>query len=148
MTRSMLRWLARGLIGSLLMMQLALAAHACMVGLSSPAASAVEKIAVEASERPQRDEVASPQAVAGAADPCFGAADDSSSNLCHEHCKQGQQGDKTAGLIVPMACLSAWYLIAPPPDDAPLRCSDAAHAERALAVGQPPHAILHCVLRT
>lgn len=147
MTRTTLRWLARGLIGSLLSMQLALAAHACMIGLALPAASAAPMTAQLVPSVEQTDQPAARDMASDEVQPCFESSDDEASTLCNEHCKRGQQSDKAASLVVPMAWLTARYVIEPSLERAPLRRPDA-DAASALVAGQPPHSILHCVLRT
>jgi len=133
MTRSILRGLARGLIGVLLFAQLAVAAYACP-GLAAKA----PETAVVAGD-------AMGEQMSGC-DDMVGAMDPESANLCAEHCKQGKQSDLAPTLTAPVAMLTALYTTTPTqPGKAPPR--PAAATLSALVAASPPHAVLHCVFR-
>ncbi len=134
MTRSLLRGLARGLIGVLLFAQLAVAAYACPgLAAKAPAAALASADAAADAEMPDCDDM-------------VGAMDPESANLCAEHCKQGKQSDQAPTLTVPVGMLTALYTTTPTqPGKAPPR--PAAATLSALVAASPPHAILHCVYR-
>lgn len=68
--------------------------------------------------------------------------------LCGEHCKVGQQSDLATTIQVPTPLIALRYVIpAVPPLPAPPRRPVPAELD-ALVAAAPPHAILHCVLRT
>ncbi len=146
MTRSFLRAVARGLVGVLLMAQMAIAAYACPV-VSSGATGNMQMPALNASpdERGQAD-VDMPTAQSSNCDEMVSAMDASSPNLCAEHCKVGQQSDKTPTLNAPAAVLTALYATPLVPETAPPPRSAAATLS-ALVAASPPHTILHCVYR-
>ncbi|MBN9206161.1 hypothetical protein [Methylibium petroleiphilum] len=134
MTRGLLRSLARGLIGVLLLAQLAVAAYACpgLAAKASDTATASTGVAMDAS-MPGCDDM-------------VGAMDPESANLCAEHCKQGKQSDQASTLNVPVALLTALYETTPAlPGKAPPRPTAASLS--ALVAASPPHTILHCVYR-
>lgn len=134
MTRSFLRGLARGLIGVLLLAQLAVAAYACPgLAAKAPAAAMAPADAAADAQMPGCDDM-------------VGAMDPEAPNLCAEHCKQGKQSDQASTLTVPVAMLTALYTTAPAlPGKATPR--PAAATLSALVAASPPHAILHCVYR-
>lgn len=134
MTRGLLRILARGLIGVLLLAQLAVAAYACPgLAAKAPDTAAASAAAALDAQMPGCDDM-------------VGAMDPESANLCAEHCKQGNQSDQASTLTVPVALLTALYTTTPalsgkvPPRPAATTLS-------ALVAASPPHAILHCVYR-
>ncbi len=137
MTRIFLRGLTRLLIGSLLSMQIALAAHVCTVGLLMPKVQGDRQQAV----------VAAVIAADREAQPCVAGTDDASDGICGEHCKRGQQSDQAGSLVVPVGWLIARYVVEPPADPAPLG-HQGTGVRSVITGGDPPHAILHCVLRT
>ena len=146
MTRSFLRTVARGLVGVLLMAQIAIAAYACPA-LASGASGNLQMPAQNASpdERGQADGGMA-MAPSSGSDDMVGAMDPSSPNLCAEHCKQGQQSDKAPTLNAPAAVLTALYATPLVPELAsPPRPSAASLS--ALVAASPPHTILHCVYR-
>ena len=146
MTRSFLRTVARGLVGVLLIAQMAIAAYACPA-LASGATGNMQMPALNASpdERGQAD-VGMSMAPSSNCDDMIGAMDASSPNLCAEHCKQGQQSDKAPTLNAPAAVLTTLYATPLVPELAPPPRSAAATLS-ALVAASPPHAILHCVYR-
>jgi len=85
---------------------------------------------------------------AAQATACAGMAgmDPELTNLCAEHCRQGQQSDQAATLTVPAALLSALYTTPPAPEPV-VAPRPAAAATSALAAASPPLAILHCCFR-
>ncbi|MBB1598443.1 hypothetical protein [Variovorax sp. UMC13] len=150
MTRGLVRILARGLIGMLLLSQLAIAAYACPALSSTLAGSSATAMSMSMAQ----DVVAATDDASGPTmqgSPCadmIGATDTASSNLCAEHCKYGQQSDHASTLTVPAVLLSALYPMTPwaPETASPPR--PAAASLSALVAASPPHAILHCVYRT
>jgi hypothetical protein len=121
--RGLLRALARLLVGTLLLAQLMVSAHACpaLFGGSAEPAAALSH------------------------DPCSDAGP-VANNLCGEHCKSGKQGDRAAALAVPVAIRSfAWPVIAVA--EAAAAPFDALPARVAQTAAPPPHTILHCVFR-
>ena len=93
MTRSFLRTVARGLVGVLLMAQMAIAAYACPA-MASGATGNMQMPALNASpdERGLAD-VGMSMTTSSNCDDMVGAMDASLPNLCAEHCKYGQQSD-------------------------------------------------------
>lgn len=146
MTRSFLRAVARGLVGGLLMAQMAIAAYACPA-LSSGALGNMQMPVPSASphERGQAD-AGMPMAQSSNCDDMAGTMDASSPNLCAEHCKYGQQSDKAPTLNTPAAVLTALYATPLVPEPAPPPRSAAAMLS-ALVAASPPHTVLHCVYR-
>ncbi len=146
MTRSFLRAVARGLAGGLLLAQMAIAAYACPA-LSSGATVNMQMPAPSASPD-ERDPVDAgmPMARSGNCDDMAGTMDASSPNLCAEHCKYGQQSDKTSTLNAPAAVLTALYATPLVPEPAAPARSAAARLS-ALVAASPPHTVLHCVYR-
>jgi len=136
MTRRFLRRVAAGLAGVLLSAQMAIAAYACP-GLA--AAQALDLRSADAVGAPAITPMVHCDDMTGAMDP-------SSTNLCAEHCKHGQQSDQAATLSVPVAVLMALYTTVPVPVMAP-PTRPAATTLSALVAASPPHAIAHCVYR-
>ena len=146
MTRSFLRGVARGLVGVVLMAQLAISAYACPAALSSRAPSMQMPAASASAEERSGSDAGMPMAHMSNCDDMGGTMDSSSSNLCAEHCKYGQQSDNVPTFNVPSAVLTALYVTPMVPVMAPpLR--PAAATLSALVAASPPHAILHCVHR-
>ena len=128
MTRRFVRRLALVLTGSLLFMQLALAAYVCPV-LPTTGTGGHDAVA---------------------AHPCgdpLGAGDSALPSLCAEHCKADAQSDQVPTPVPPLAQLFTLYHLAPRADGTPPP-RPAAAGLSALIAATPPHAILHCVRRT
>ena len=135
MTRSFKHWIGLGLIGLLLFAQLAIAAYACPAPLRAP----VEATVVHPS-----------QDMAGMnCEKMAGPADEAAPNLCAEHCRFGQQqGAQPLPQPLP-ALLVSLYVLAPTLAETRMPASrPVAPSQEALAAAFPPHAILHCCLRT
>ena len=133
--RSWVRAVARGLVGVVVMAQLAIAAYAC------PALSAAEV----ANMRATQADMPMPGGT-NCDDMTSGSIDPSAPNLCAEHCKYGQQSDQAQTITVPIAVLTRLYVTPLVPDVAPPP-RPAAATLTALVAASPPHAILHCVYR-
>ncbi|WP_431273208.1 hypothetical protein ACQ858_13350 [Variovorax ureilyticus] len=146
MTRRILRMVGSALIGTLLFAQMAIAAYACP-GLVAGSATELQMISstVPASNAAllQSDQQATPCADMDMA----GAMDSSSANLCAEHCRHNQQSDHVPTLTVPVVLLTTLF-ITPYATDVATPPRPAATVLGALASVDPPHAILHCCLRT
>lgn len=146
MTRGLLRWLARIMIGALLLSQLAVTAHACSKTLPSAAAIGMSTQA----ETPVQAAEASPEAQTDlASSDCADMAmptDAAPSKVCFEHCHYGQQSDHASTITVPVVLMTALYAIPSAPEVASLTCM-AANALDALVAASPPHTVLHCVYR-
>lgn len=139
MSRQLSRFVARWMLGVLLMGHWAVAAYVCPSLLNQ--ASVAEQRSAAAPQLPG-------DAVSKAAcDHALGASDPAQPNLCAEHCKAGQQSDHTASIVVPLASPIALYDIRPPAVTVPRRRPTAAPLS-ALVAASPPHAIAHCVRRT
>ncbi len=149
MTRTLRRIVCRGLIGVMLFAQLAVAAYAC-AGLESAAkpAQPMSGVAVQ-DDRVACGEAMSDMAADGRLAGCDqmpGMLDPASPNLCAEHCRYGQQSDRTATPTVPVVVLSSLYTVpAVPQASSPARPSAASDSARAAAA--TPLAILHCRFR-
>jgi hypothetical protein len=145
MTRNLLRWIARVMIGALLFSQLAVAAHACSKMLPSG-----NTMGMAAAEQPMPMTAASADAKADVeVTDCADMAtktDDASGNICAAHCLYGQQSDKASTITVPVALLTALYITPPVPEMA-LPPRSAAGTLNALVASSPPHTVLHCVYR-
>ena len=128
--RSTRNLLCRFFAGVLLYAQLAVAAYAC----PGPAAMATPHDTGTASApMPGCDAMMTSSADAGA------------SNLCAEHCHQGQQSDHVQTVSVAPAVFAGTYPLPLAPALAvPLRAMAFSADARAAA---PPHAILHCCFR-
>ncbi len=146
MTRNLLRWFARVMIGTLIFSQLAVAAHACAKMLPAGGAAGM----VMAADQPAQAVTALAVAHTDVVPPdCAGMAmntDAASGNLCAAHCQYGQQSDQASTLTVPAALLTALYITPLVPAPAPPPHSAAATLS-ALVAASPPHTILHCVYR-
>lgn len=146
MTRSFLRAVARGLVGVVLMAQIAVSAYACP-GLSSSTAMNMQMppAGTSSDERIGAD-AGKPMANMSNCAEMGSTMDSSSPNLCAEHCKYGQQSDHAPTFNVPSAVLTALYFTPMVPVTAPAP-RPAAATLSALVAASPPHAILHCVHR-
>ncbi|MGR4867839.1 hypothetical protein ACIPRI_03100 [Variovorax sp. LARHSF232] len=141
MTRSFKQWIGRGLIGLLLFAQLAVAAYACPA-LSQARADSTAAVVVRQQQQPQD--------MAGMnCEQMAGPADEAAPNLCAEHCRFGQQqGVQPLPQPLP-ALLVALYVLAPAPAETGMPdLRPATPSDEDLAAAFPPHAILHCCLRT
>ena len=135
-SRTLLKRIASSLLCALLFTQLAVAAHPCPKTASANTTAQAPAAGADAAARAMPD----------CHDPT-GAADPTLTNLCAEHCKQGQQSDRaTLAVVVPPALLNALYDTLAV--SAPARARPPAGAWlSALVAASPPHAIAHCVLR-
>ncbi|CAN7776946.1 hypothetical protein LJR290_007857 [Variovorax sp. LjRoot290] len=144
------RWLhrvGRALIGVLLFAQMAIAAYACP-GLLPGTSTEMQMLSGNAATL-EVSNTAMSTAASQATSPCadMAGATDPSPNLCAEHCRYGQQSDHAPTLTVPVVLLTTLF-ITPYATDVAMRPRPAAAASSALASVDPPHAILHCCLRT
>ena len=143
--RTLLKRIATLVAGVLLSSQLAIAAHACPKGLGGSHADAPDAVSQQAAATGFN--VDSTAAQMPGCDGSMGKPDLGSSNLCAEHCKQGQQSDRASlGLAVPAPLLNALYEASPVPEPARGQPPLGAWLS-ALVEASPPHAIAHCVLR-
>lgn len=110
------------LAGLLLLVQLAVAAHACSLAM------------------PPRAEAAMPGCAEMPA-----PADSATPNLCLEHCRQGQQSDQVHAPALPVPALIGLYRLPHGPEAGAGRSTAA--AEPCPAAASPPLPILHCRLR-
>jgi hypothetical protein len=125
LTRRFVRRLALVLAGSMLFMQLALAAYVCP---GSPVAGSSDSVMAQPCADMQR------------------VIDSTSPSLCAEHCKAAAQSDQVPTPALPAALFVTLYHLTPLPAAAvPSRA--AAPTLSALCATTPPHAILHCVHR-
>jgi len=144
MRRNWVRAVARGLVGVVLMAQLAIAAYACPALSVAKVANVPEALASEMGAA----EPGMPMAGgANCDDMAGGSIDPSAPNLCAEHCKVGQQSDQAQTITVPAVVLTPLYATPLVPQTA-LPPRIAAATMSALVAASPPHAILHCVFRT
>ena len=134
MTRSFKQWVGRGLIGLLLFAQLAIAAYACPPQLQALADAAI----AQQQEMPGVN-----------CEQMAGPADDAAPNLCAEHCRFGEQlGAQPLPQPLP-ALMVSLYVLPPTPAETRMPVSwPATPSLEDLAEAFPPHAILHCCLRT
>lgn len=118
----------RLLLGVLVSMQVAVAAFACPAGLSETELQAGSFRA---------DRVSTDR----------GASDAALANLCSAHHEQGQQSADRTPIPVLAGPLGGVWLQLKPVDDTQLGTVAVDADFRAIAAG-PPHAILHCCLRS
>ncbi len=146
MTRGLLRWLARIMVGTLLLSQLAVTAHACSKTLPSAAAMGMSvkgEPPMQTAEAPH--ETQSDFASSDCADMVM-PTDAAPSKVCFEHCHYGQQSDHAPTITVPVVLMTALYAIPSASEVAsPPRME--ADALDALVAASPPHTVLHCVYR-
>ncbi len=146
MNRHLMRTLARFLAGIMLLAQLMVAAHACVVPASL--ATDVQPLAAASAEY-SRALAPSAEALSPDCDS-MAIADNGSlwTNLCAEHCKMGDQSDRGGPeLQWSVASPGLWYLHQPAVAVSYTRRTHLLRVD-SLAATQPPHAILHCVRRT
>jgi hypothetical protein len=131
MTRALRRLVGRVMVGVMLLAQLLVGAHACPA-LSGGAA--------------QGSPVA---AVAGACEGMAGMSDPAHPGLCATHCKADPQSSQVDIPPVPAVALVSLYTVLPtvPEAVAPMSAT-AASVDSAALAPPPPHAILHCCIRT
>lgn len=155
MTRTFKRLVGRGLIGLMLFAQLAIAAYACPA-LSTTGAQAQTIAATQTSvhQATHGDNMAVMSADAPGdrmlnCDQMAGPLDESAPNLCAEHCRFGQQSDQVHAPATPGVVLISLYVVTPTlPERLLPTGTSAAPSADALVAASPPHAILHCCLRT
>lgn len=144
MTRASLRAVARGLVGALLMAQLAIAAYACPA-LAAGLTATMQMPAPSVLDDAAPPDASMPMAHAGNCDDMVGTMDASSPNLCAEYCKYGQQSDRATSLYLPAVVLTVLYATPPAHEPgAPPRTAAATLSALAACV---PHTVLHCVYR-
>ena len=146
MKKGFLRFVARSILVMLLVAQWSIVAHACTLTGSrfqAGAGSTVQADQAEAARETLRSEESAPTDCAS----MDGMAAYTQDALCAEHCGYGDQGDRSAASTVPPVVLSVAYFVDFVPAACPPRrtATEMAHA---LALGSPPHAILHCVRRS
>lgn len=147
MKRSWVRAVARGLVGVVVMAQLAIAAYACPALSAATAANMPVSGPGALPDDPGAGMAGMPMAGGANCDDMTGSSiDPSAPNLCAEHCKYGQQSDQAQTITVPAAVLSPLYATPLRPETAPPP-RPAAALMSALVAASPPHAILHCVFR-
>jgi len=155
MTRTFKRLVCGGLMGLMLFAQLAIAAYACpalsTTGAQGQTIAATETIVHQAPRG--EDMVAMGVDASGDrmpnCDQMAGQLDEASPNLCAEHCRFGQQSDKVHVFATPAVVLISLYFVPPTLSETLLPlAATAAPSVDALAAASPPHAILHCCLRT
>jgi hypothetical protein len=133
-------------VGSVLFAQLAVSAYACP-GVSAALALAAASNAVHAQqEGPKRPAAAHDAQASTHCQAMASAMDAPASALCVEHCQPSSQCDHPATIALPLAVLSALYLL-PPAFELRLGPRPAAHESRARWVVSPPHSLLHCCFR-
>ncbi len=141
--RKLSKLISQVLIGVMLLTQLALASYACPSvsgGLGAPNPDAAAIVATSADALIQKS--IGPSADRAAFDP-------DAANLCGEHCRSGQQSANTAPTHVVLAVAPALLYSLPAEPESDLGFMRPSRAcQVALAAPPPPHAILHCVLRT
>lgn len=122
--------LCRFLIGVVLCAQWAVAAHACPGAPAMTAARTMQAAAAMAD-----------------CDEMIAAPDSGASNLCAEHCRQGQQSDAVPAITVPAAVLATLYPLPAPGAVLLTRAERLAAPADALGPAPPPHEIAHCCFR-
>lgn len=133
---SLRRTVSLVLAAVLLFSSWAVSGYACPGGMAAHAAAGAAQASATTAE------------VAPAADAGADQVDTDAPNLCLEHCRYGQQSADHASASAPaLAVLMPLYPLAPTPAPQP---GARPHPVRdaGLAAATPPHAILHCCLRT
>ncbi len=151
MIRVLRREICRLLIGVIVSTQLAVAAYACS---ASPHMTQLEQVqpanaAAAIDGHNGAAPVASyPGAAANQGAMGFGGLDPALPNLCAAHYQYGQQSaDHASAPAVPAVLLTSLYMLAPLGDSSGYLGSRTG-PNGLLAVADPPHAVLHCCLRT
>ena len=146
MKTDLLRFVARSILVMLLLAQWSIVAHACTLTSSRFQAGAGSPVQADQAEA-ARETMRSEESALPDCASMDGMAAYTQDALCAEHCSYGEQSDRSAASAVPPVVLSvAYFLEIAPAVRQPRRTSlEIAHA---LALGSPPHAILHCVRRT
>jgi hypothetical protein len=130
MSRALRRWIARLMMGLLLVGQFAMASHACSAAVAPPVAHAAAL----------HDGVPCPDAVPEPASPA-----DTGTALCAGHCQaDDRSADHTPAPTVLPALLNALYTLAAAAGRPP---EPEAAAPPPPPQAAPPLAILHCCLR-
>ena len=128
LSRALSKSIGRLLIGVVLFAQLAVASYACP-GLKG--IGVMEIGGTSAAALPAGCEQMDPDAT----------------NLCAEHCHQGQQSADTASALMVGVGASTWLYSLPLEPQPSLGSGWSFPAAGLHAVPEPPHAILHCVFR-
>ncbi|TBR72408.1 MAG: hypothetical protein EPN64_18155 [Burkholderiaceae bacterium] len=151
LTQASRRAICRFLIGVLVSTQLAVAAYACS---GTARVAQLEQVqpgnaAVAMVDHNGAGPIASyPGAAANQGAMGYGGLDPALPNLCAAHYQYGQQSaDHTPAPAVPAALLTSLYMLAPLGDSSGYVGSHTGPTGL-LAVADPPHAVLHCCLRT
>lgn len=149
--RSLRHPVIRMMIGVLLFAQMAIAAYACP-NLTMPVGAGTQsRVQAAVPADADRLEQSGPMMVSDASRTMpadCGEVDPQAANLCAEHCKQGQQSaDHTPSPAVAPALLTALYSVTL---STATPTAEAAYYALGLLLqaAAPPHAIVHCCLRT
>ena len=139
------RSICRLLIGVLVSTQLSISAYACSGMSSMTLRQPVQPVdAALAMADPGRDAAANE---GGGMGPSYGGIDPALPNLCVAHCHNGQQSaDHSHAPALPAGLLTKLDTL-PPLGESSGRAGPLT-GPRPLAAADPPHAILHCCLRT
>ena len=148
MSKSLLKAICRVLAGVVLFAQFSVATYACpglegMMAMASKAAMATP---------PGVDSTGASDGAHASMPPGCDQMDAGPTNLCAEHCHQGQQSADTAAVPevavgVPAVLYSLPFEPQHAPDALGSRRSRPAFGADLAAAPEPPHAILHCVFR-
>ncbi|CAM3698467.1 hypothetical protein [Roseateles saccharophilus] len=131
-TRALNQLICRVLIGLVLFAQFAVASYACPTGEYGSAHAPVHAL----------------EQVVDAASHGAGDLDHKAPNLCAEHCKTGQQAnDASPAPVIAQPTPGLFYVLTGVEADT-AGAQAVAATDPLLDVPPPPHAILHCVLRT
>ena len=140
------RLICRVLIGVFAYTQLAVAAYACagLLGTAAPSMSQTgSTLSVVAGNCPGMSET-----TAEVSRNCTDEMNAQQVNLCSSHCQYGQQhADSKPAPAMPAALMTGFYTYAAL-HPYPVRVSVAVGLRSTPLVVDPPHAILHCCLRT
>lgn len=152
-TRAFRRFVCQLMLGVLVFSQMAIAAYACPALSGAPQSFSMvatdASIAAMPSAEDQATMAMSPDPSATPAVAMMGCdqIDDSTTNLCAEHCHYGQQSaDHASAPTVPAALLTTLYTLPVQPE--PLGHGwPSADSKFKRVAASPPHAILHCCFR-
>jgi hypothetical protein len=135
--------ISRVLIGVMLFAQFAIASYACPGMVLSRQAST--DMAMSVATAASSGQTSADGKMTGGCDQ----VDQHAANLCVEHCRYGQQSRDTAPAPVVHAPVLALLFVVPAAPQ-PITASPGwlLASDPLLEAAPPPHALLHCVLRT
>lgn len=149
LTRVLRRSICRLLIGVLVSTQWAIAAYACSGVTSMAQPEQVQLASATMLEHVRVSPISSDLRAAANQGGDTGSGNPAMPNLCVAHCQYGQQSaDNTLASTVPAALLTTLYILPSLSESAGYVGFPEGRAVLLAVATDPPHAILHCCLRT